>query len=291
MNMGLTGAKLSAALLAGCLALAAQPALATTVTNTLYGAITNQIGIVSNVSNGDNAPGVTGGLLSATQAKPFTVTFTTPSPYTLGTDQSSSLGSTLFSVNPQTHMKTTGCPSHCTYTNTGTETVDINLTISFYNGAGGALLGSISDSALAKFIYTGAGLGTDNLCWSNGSTTGPLAGVPGPSGFSASSGFQIGSHSATGSCNAPNAGNSGNGYETIYFSTGANNIFALILNDWSDWNETPQVYFQEVCSYKCFPNTTDFPTPSPEPITLSVFGAGLAGAVALRRRRKGADKL
>ena len=62
---------------------------------------------------------------------------------------------------------------------------------------------------------------------------------------------------------------------TVAFTDG--NSAEVFLPDQFDWDIKPTISFEAL----------DPPTPSPEPITFSLFAAGLAGAAAFRRRRKG----
>jgi hypothetical protein len=69
-------------------------------------------------------------------------------------------------------------------------------------------------------------------------------------------------------------------------------------NGYFEADETGTVTSRAYCitSLGCFANTTGLvtefnleasdPAPVPEPVTLSIFGAGLAGAIGMRRRRK-----
>jgi PEP-CTERM motif len=61
----------------------------------------------------------------------------------------------------------------------------------------------------------------------------------------------------------------------VTFADGA--VLNVNLYNWSDWNMTPGISFQLVKG----------PTPAPEPASIALSGAGLAGLGVIRRRRKG----
>jgi hypothetical protein len=198
---------------------------------------------------GDNAPTiVNSGLAKASQASPDAINTTS----TLSARQ------LLFQVDPNACVKS---GSGCAVTS-GPLDATVSVTFSFYSGPGGSLLGTLTDTAQADFLYTGLGQGTDNICWQN-------------SGVSTS--LTLVSDTQTGTCSTTKSLNSGTGNEQITFLLGAVD-YTLQLDNWTDWNEQPGIQFESVPA-------PPPPAPVPEPLTLSLFAAGLAGATALRRRK------
>ena len=260
----LTGS-VTGALAVALLAATAVPASATVVSqpNALY--VTYTDGVTNNTT-GDTAPTLTGGLMSGHSY--FTV-----SGLVQGANPSE--GGLLFSVNPQR--------------GTGIQYDVVNLSLNFYSSSSlspASLLGTITDSALATFDWTHQ---TDNICWADTTTSGnaaahpPVPSVPGVGGTAAVS------HSLqNGTCGAPGSTVPASfAFEQIAASLGGS-YYYVDLYDWWDWNEQPYIKFQYVCTpglNNC-PGTFGFPTP--EPLTISLFGAGLAGAAAIRRRKKNA---
>jgi len=253
-----------AALLASSLALVAQPAAATTVD--FYGAYTVTETPVSPVS-GDNLPsiGYTGLVGYAHSSPPYfeVVNLVAGGAAAPAYNDPTAL---LFSVNPASCISGSG--HSCS--RTGTETVDITVNFTFYSKSGSTYtsLGTMSDTALATFNYTTQ---EDNICWTD----------------SAVSGSAVVNHTSVPTCNPPKPGGSSDGYEQVEVDLGGL-YYNVNLYDWSDWNEQPDIKFQLLngCVGTGCPGLTN--TGVPEPLSLSLFGAGLAGTLAMRRRKKAA---
>jgi hypothetical protein len=160
----------------------------------------------------------------------------------------------LFSVDPNPCLS-----GGCTATS-GSLDATVSVTFSFYSSPGGSSLGTITDTAQADFLYTGYGQGTDNICWQN-------------SGVSSST-LTLLSSTQTGTCSTTKSLNSGTGNEQIGFVLNGTD-YSIQLEDWTDWDEQPKISFID-----------GGPVQVPEPLTLSLLAAGLAGAAAFRRRRK-----
>jgi hypothetical protein len=96
------------------------------------------------------------------------------------------------------------------------------------------------------------------------------------------------------------SGNCGNGgspphYNSLTFTIGTGNINDFAENDSDIYNATGNNFASDLCvgiksNGGCVATgdvlSYDAPAVVPEPITLSLFGAGLAGAAAMRRRKK-----
>jgi hypothetical protein len=261
---------LGSALLCGALTvLSAAPASATTIN--LYGKFTTS---VSNVTSGDKPPTVTdqylwGGDgnsshpyfyvngLTATGTPGAMGKYATGKPGTSGANQTQTgNGNLLFSVNPASciHTNNKNCKS-------GTEYATIGVTFTLWDGLGN--MATISDTALAKFVYNNE---TDNLCWNN-------------STVSVGGNATLVKSKAVGTCLPPGAGTPNNlptgyGFEEIIFKMGSN-YFEINLYNWNDWNETPSITFAMLDPKKV-----------PEPASVTLLGAGLLGLRRLIRRRK-----
>jgi hypothetical protein len=162
----------------------------------------------------------------------------------------------LFEVDPNACLRS-GSRS-CAATS-GPLDATVSVTLSFYSGPGGSLLGTLTDTAQADFLYTGLGQGTDNICWQNSGVSSTI--------------LTLVSSVQTGTCSTTKSQNSGTGNEQIEILL-AGVDYDIRLDDWTDWNEQPDIQFKDAP-----------PTNVPEPFTLSLFAAGLAGAAAFRRRR------
>ncbi len=222
---------------------------ANAVTYNLLGTYTDS---VTNVTPGDNAPSISNdGLFRGNAAKGQYFAVDNLVPFGPAKDATTGNG-LLFTVEPAECLN----HSHCSGTSQNfTETADINVDFSFYSTSG-QLLGTVTDTALATFDYKHQ---TDNLCWLNGSVGGSV----------------VQSHTSVGTCNAPGSKLPSTGYEQIIMQLG-NAQYAIDLYDWNDWNEQPNIKFQLL----------DPTVAAPEPFTLALLGAGVAGAAAMRRRRK-----
>ncbi|HWU27096.1 MAG TPA: PEP-CTERM sorting domain-containing protein [Rhizomicrobium sp.] len=217
----------------------------------------------SHVTAGDNAPAIVNNGL----ASPFSVdNLVAGGP--AGTAQNNN--GLLFTVDPA------GClnASHCNGTSSNyTETADITVNFSFYSPTN-VLLGTLSDTALATFRYWT--YQDDNFCWLDNSVSG-------------SAGLVVSHQLVNGTCGGPGTGTPKNGfaYEQIEVNLGGI-LYYVDLYDWNDWDEQPNIKFQEIGASQT--GGQGGPTPIPEPLTLSLFGASLAGAAALRRRRASRDR-
>lgn len=221
----------------------------------IYGTYTDN---VTNVTQADNGPSIDNNGLPQGDAS-YHEYFTVSGLSVGGQPKNASQGNgLLFTVDPNRCLD-----RRC---DTGTETADINVNFDFYS-ATGALLGTMSDTALATFIYGSHGDDSDNLCWLDGSVGGSA----------------VVSHSAQGTCFAANSGKNPTGFEQIAVSLNGS-TYNVDLHDWNDWDEQPDISFQLTCTTNC--SADPHGTPVPEPLTLSLFGAGLAGAAAIRRRKK-----
>ena len=226
----------------------------------IYGTYTDS---VTNVTAGDNAPKIdnSGGLYqgNAGSHKYFNVDNL---PLGGAAGNATTGGGILFTVDPASCLNS----QHCDGTSSNhTETADINVVFDFFTSTG-TLLGTLSDSALATFNYKAQ---TDNLCWLDASVGGTA----------------VLSHSAAGVCNAPGSGINPRGYEQISVNLDGS-TYNVDLHDWNDWDEHPDISFQLTCNTNCSVGGQGNPSPIPEPFTLSLFGAGLAGVAAIRRRSK-----
>jgi hypothetical protein len=219
-----------------------------TPTVTLYGTFSDNVTGVS--PSGDNAPTV-----SATGGNGIGSSFTVSN---LGGGSVQNAG-TFFTVDPAGSIKN-NCRDSCG----GTDSADINITLDFYSSAADTnLLGTLTDTALTTFNYSAQ---DDILCWQDSSVGGTA----------------VTAHSAAGGTCSNIPGSGTTGFEKITVSLNGS-TYIIDLGDWSDWNETPSISFQMTCYTNCGAGPSG---QVPEPLTLSLFGAGLAGAAAIRRRKK-----
>lgn len=233
---------------AAALSIFASPAFASNVVD-IYGTFTDS---VSGVTAGDNAPTIVqNGLQSTKYFNVDNLTQGGSAGYAVG-----DTNGTLFTVDPASCIKGT---KNCS-TTAGTETANINITLSFYNSTGG-LIGTASDTAVATFNYfSNTSKDDDNLCWQNS-----LVG-----------GSAVVSEKLVGSCGAP-----GTGLQTAYEQIEVNlngSYYDVNLYDWNDWNETPSISFASIA-----PPARKVP----EPTSFALLAAGLLGLgfVVTRRRQ------
>jgi PEP-CTERM motif len=159
----------------------------------------------------------------------------------------------LFQVDP---AGSCGTSASCTTTHGDkTSTATISVTFNLYSSSSGGTPASFTETATADFDYTQE---KDNICWNSIATGGVVL-----------------SSTQVGACSTTYASNSGNSNDVIDLLQVGTEDYMIEFNGWNDWNEQPTIQFKD-----------GGPARVPEPLTLSLFGAGLAGAVAMRRRNK-----